>query len=202
MNICSKCGTEIDDVYCPNCDEYVRIKRKPIYISPFITIPIILIAIVLIVAIAAFSTKFFSAGSTVQNTATQTVYILTQTQKPTDTIAPVITINPFVTVPPATTSAVGKTWTEVIRFSGSSTTTTQKFIIDAFEWRIKWSIKANNVNSDGLHVVLYNTTIDNSNPIVSSNNDLSGESYVYNAGEYYLQITSQQNYEIIIEELK
>ena len=92
-----------------------------------------------------------------------------------------------------------KAWKEVIKFSGSSIKTTQKFTVTADEWRIKWDTTP---TADDANFQIYVNNADGSIKSVVANiiGKGSDESYITGSGEFSLTINTSQKYNVTIEE--
>lgn len=95
-----------------------------------------------------------------------------------------------------------KTWQKVTQFSGNSMTSTQRFTINSNEWRIKWDTSPGKNGNDNF--VLQLRTADGFSVYPSLIANIIGagssESYIYQAGTFYFEIDTSQNYTIGIEE--
>ena len=104
------------------------------------------------------------------------------------------------TPPPAAPS----TWHVVKSWSGTGAKKTEPFTISGKQWRINWSNKdTSGIGSALLQVMVYRPG--GSLPLeipVNTTQEGSDTSYVYQSGEFYLQINPMGSWKITVEELR
>jgi len=194
--ICKKCGKEIadDSGFCPNCgtaysqnvvdqqptipDAMPKPKKKK---GCFIVFAILAVIIVIIIAIIT------SGGSDDKGSTDASGKTVSSTAADAD-------------------NGAAKEWKEIAKFEGNSIKTTEKFIIDSDEWRIKWSTTPGEYGDMNFQIYVYNSdgSLNTSSGGIVANiiGKGSDTSYIHESGEYYLTINTAQNYTITIEELK
>lgn len=105
---------------------------------------------------------------------------------------------------PTPPPAAPATWQVVKSWSGTSAKKTEPFTIIGKQWRINWSNKdTTGIGSTLLQVMVYRPG--GSLPLeipVNTTQEGSDTSYVYQGGEFYLQINSLGNWKITVEELR
>lgn len=98
--------------------------------------------------------------------------------------------------PPRNDSPEGG-WSVLRHFSGHGIKDTQSFRVDAQEWKIRWKTADDSDPDSNFHVYVYG----NDRIQVASNarGIDSGESFIHEAGSYYLSINTRSGYDIWIE---
>jgi ribosomal protein S19 len=95
------------------------------------------------------------------------------------------------------------TWKQVKIFEGNTINNTESFKITSDEWRIVWESKANDTGIGYTTIVLVKAGVNDikTGKVIGSKIGSGNEiSYMSGIGQYYLAITSTQQYKITIEQ--
>ncbi len=93
-------------------------------------------------------------------------------------------------------------WKKVIAVKDVKSGKSKTFKINGSEWKIRWKTKPGKAGDDEFIVLLNDK--DNQTSEVIANVSGSDEDFAFleGKGEYYLQITTGQPYEIVVEEVR
>jgi ribosomal protein L40E len=97
------------------------------------------------------------------------------------------------------------TWQKVKSWQGTGIKKTEPFTITGKQWRIIWSIKdTSGINASILQIFVYKVGVQAPMEIVANVQGTANDtSYIYESGEFYLNINSANgNWAITVEELK
>lgn len=97
----------------------------------------------------------------------------------------------------ADTQSQDSNWQRVASFKGNSDKKTNTFRITSEEWRIRWSVKSEDItiyvyNSDGTLMDMITSVFGDEEGVVN---------YMY-SGDYYLTIKASQPYTVTVEQKK
>lgn len=186
---CSKCGQENnnDNMYCVKCrnvfnkaefHEQPKPKAKNIFTRK-IPMPLAIL-VILFFLFFGFPILRFTFKPAVANTNYN--YIYTTQPEIIETADP------------------NAKWNEVVEFKGNALKTTNKFTISSNQWRIKWYASKGEYDFFTFDIYLYHSDGSIKDVVANATKPGADENYLYEPGEYYLQINSAGDYTVTVEE--